>query len=63
MNGNDEAAKDQVRAYARTIEREYEGRLTVEQAMKLTTELYQVFKRPKDRRLALDGFRKAGLPV
>ncbi len=62
MNGDDAAAKDQVRVYARTIEREYESRLTVEQAMKLTTELYQVFKRPEDRRLAVDGFRKAGLP-
>ncbi len=63
MNGNDAAAQEQVKMYARVIEREFEGQMTTEQTMESSLRDLALYKRTEDTQLLIDGFRKAGLSV
>jgi tetratricopeptide (TPR) repeat protein len=63
MNGDDESALEQAKAFARSLSHEYGEQADVADHMGELTKNLTVYKRPEDRRLMIDGYRKAGLPV
>ncbi len=62
MNGDDEAAVEQAEAYARSLSHEYGEQADVAGSTDMLVKDIMLYKRPEDRRLMIDGFRKAGLP-
>ena len=63
MNGDDEAAAEQTKALERSLSHEYGEQADVAHFIEETVKDIMHYKRPEDRRLMIDGFRKAGLPV
>jgi tetratricopeptide (TPR) repeat protein len=61
MNGNDEAATEQVEAFGRSVSREYGKAADIPYATEFFVEDIMLYKRPEDRQLMIGGFRKAGL--
>ena len=63
MNGDDEAAAEQANAYVRSLSHEFGEQADVAHSVDLMVKDIMLYKRPEDRRLMIDGYRKAGLPV
>ena len=63
MNGDDEAAAEQATALVRSLSHEFGEQADVADSVDLLVKDIMLYKRPEDRRLMVDGFRKAGLPV
>ncbi len=62
-DGDDETAAEQAKAFVRSLSHEYGEQADVTHSMDIMIKDFGVYKRPEDRRLMIDGFRKAGLPV
>ena len=61
MNGDNETAGEQVRAHVRALSHEYGEQADIAHSMDLLVKDIMLYKRPEDRQLMVDGFRKAGL--
>jgi adenylate cyclase len=62
-DGDDEAAAEQAEAFARSLSHEYGEQAGVVHYSDFFVKDIMLYKRPEDRRLMVDGFRKAGLDV
>ena len=62
-DGNDESATEQVEAFARSLAREYRTQADTTHGSDFFVRDLMLYKRPEDRELMIDGYRKAGLPV
>jgi len=63
MNGDDETAAKQAKAFVRSLSREFGEQADVAQFIDESVKNFMLYKRPEDRELMIDGYRKAGLPV
>jgi adenylate cyclase len=62
-DGNGKSATEQVDALVRSLSREHGKQGDVAHAMEMFVKDIMLYKRPEDRQLMIDGFRKAGLPL
>ncbi len=63
MNGDDQAAAERAKAYVRSLSHEFGEQADLAHSMDLLVKDIMFYKRPEDRELMIDGWRKAGLPV
>ncbi len=63
MNGDDQSAAKQVEALVRSLSHEMGDQVDLAHEVDLLVKDIMVYKRPEDRQLMIDGYRKAGLPV